>query len=119
MCRRICVLRERGELAEAERITADLLPAAVAAARSPSDTDESITAQLESIFAREAERVADASALAELLTSFPSGNASPAGPVRTSATPRARNVPAAAPPRRATGDIADFIDEMIAQEGSP
>lgn len=113
------MLRERGELAEAERYAADALPAAVAAARIPADTDESIAAQLETIFARESERVADASVLAGLLASFPSGNAPPAGAVRTDATPRARNVPAAAPPRRATGDIADFIDEMIAQEGSP
>ena len=124
VCRRVCVLRERGRAEEAERLRANELMPMVLAVRMPTDTDASVTERLNSIFAIEAERVANASVLAELLVPILAEKLQP------SATSSAPNVSAAAPlvtpasnaakpPAPRPASIADFIDEMIAQEKPP
>ena len=97
--------------------------AMVAAVRTPSDSDAAVSERLNTIFAHEAERVANAAVLAELLVPAlveklqPQLRAEPAAaaafdsiappvPIEKTGTPRAAS-------------IADFIDEMIAQEKPP
>ena len=123
VCRRVCVLRERGHSDDAERLRAGELMAMVTAVRDPSESDAVVSERLNTIFAHEAERVANAAVLAELLipvlveklqpafrAETPTGRASdsvaPMLPIEKAVTPRAAS-------------IADFIDEMIAQEKPP
>jgi hypothetical protein len=123
MCRRVCVLRERGHPDDAERLRAGELMAMVAAIRTPAESDAAVSERLNAIFAQEAERVANAAVLAELLapslleklqpqpgaepnTTRASPSIAPPLPVEKTVAPRA-------------GSIADFIDEMIAQEKPP
>jgi hypothetical protein len=118
------VLRERGLAEDAERVRAGELTPMLSALRTPGDSDASITDRVNGLFATEAERVASAAVLAEILlpmladqmrpmlasTARPSGVASP--------VPAAPTTPAK--PIAARGaSIADFIDEMIAQEMPP
>ena len=116
------MLRERGNFAEAERWRTGPLADLVAVLRTTADTDEAIAARLDSIFAAETERVADAAVLAELLTSLTSATAgapsrADSGLADSSASTSAGSKsPIPTPPRRPSTDIADFIDEMIAQE---
>lgn len=128
VCRRVCVLRERGQIEEAERLRAGELMEKVAIARSPAETDTAVTERLNAIFAAETERVANASVLAELLAPLLTGQVfSPeaARAIETTTKPAPIAAPVAssgvvekpAPPR--AGSIADFIDEMIAQEKPP
>src|SRR5687768_1981164 len=122
VCRRVCMLRERGHAEDAERLRAGELMAMVAALRTPAETDAAVSERLNAIFAVEAERVANAAVLAELLLptlveklQLPSRPhtvlESPVTPI-SAAPPAPVEKPAA--PRAAS--IADFIDEMIAQE---
>ena len=123
VCRRVCVLRERGQKDEAERVRADEVMPMVALLRTATDTDAAITERLNTVFAAEAERVANAAVLAELLLPELTGQlrslavpvAAPTSPVPPLPAPAA--VPKPTPPRR--GSIADFIDDMIAQERPP
>ena len=123
MCRRVCVLRERGLKDEAERVRADEVMPIVGLLRTATDTDAAITERLNTIFAAEAERVANAAVLAELLLPELTGQlrslvvpvAAPMSPVPPLPAPAA--APKPPPPRR--GSIADFIDDMIAQERPP
>ncbi len=121
VCWRICVLRERGRHDEAEQMRSETLASLVTAARKPTDTEEEIARRLEALMAREAERVADAAVLAELLQSL----LPEASPV---STPPPRVTPAAvrpqvfaaesAGPRATSVSIADFIDTMLQQDDS-
>jgi len=120
VCRRVCVLRERGLPDEAENLRAGALIELLAAVRAPADTDASVMERLEATFAVEAERVANAAVLAELLVPLLSEVRTPALP------PGLRPVPPAEVARptkpvtpRTAASIADFIDEMIAQENPP
>ena len=121
VCRRVCVLRERGQHDEAERLRAGTLSEIVAAARTPTDTDASLADRLEATFAAEVERVANAAVLAELLVPLlseqlrPLASSQSSSPVAVTDLTRAAKSPAP----RATASIADFIDEMIAQESPP
>jgi hypothetical protein len=127
-CRRVCVLRERGNVEEAERLRTEEITRLIAAVRSPMDTDAALAAKLDGIFAAESERVANAMVLAELLAPMLSESAAhvtaprvvaAAAPVVDMAV-AAPAIPAAAmPPAARAGSIADFIDEMIAQENPP
>ena len=129
MCRRICVLRERGEHTAAQELRGSILAETVAAIRTIGvDTDSAVTLRVEQLFAAESERVANAAVLAELLgpmlrsdgigSSAFDGSTAAAGrdrgnlPEKQSATLRS-SAPAAA---GAPPDIADFIDEMLALE---
>lgn len=111
LCRRICLLAERGDFAEADRLRTGEFAAAVAALRADEGDG--------GLFAREAERLAHATLVAEqlapLLAARLPATAAPAATPRletitvsTSPAPAARTRPG--PP----ADLADFIDEMIA-----
>lgn len=119
VCRRVCVLRERGFAADAERLRIGELAEMVAALRGSSDTDEAIEQRLAATFAVEAERVANAAVLAELLapllTDARGVSGGPAAPGVDSASPLPASIPKPAP-RAGPLDLADFIDDMIAQE---
>lgn len=122
-CRRVCVLRERGLKDEAEQVRAEQVMPMVALLRTATDTDAAITERLNGVFAAEAERVANAAVLAELLVPELTGQlrslvapvSAPVSPAPPPAAPVAAAKPT--PPRR--GSIADFIDDMIAQEDPP
>jgi len=113
-------MREHGQNQEAEQLRSSSLPELLSAVRTPADTDATLEERLESVFAQEAERVANAVVLAELLFPLLSDQlrSSSASQVMIPAT----IVPPPPPPRppapRATS-IADFIDEMIAQDSPP
>lgn len=124
LCRRICLLRERQQLAAAEELRRGPLAEALAALRPTTVSETALEEKLDSLFAAEAERVANAAVLAELLApllapKLQSGapttpHASLADdPALATATPLPPTEPQ--PPRDPT-DIAHFIDEMIAQE---
>lgn len=125
VCRRICVLRERGQADEAERLRAGELMEMLATVRTADESEIATTERLNGIFATEAERVANAAVLAEMLLpmiadqlrtmvgSLTASSAAPA-PAPSVAAPR---VEKPATPRATS--IADFIDEMIAQEKPP
>jgi hypothetical protein len=125
------VLRERGQHEEAEDLRSRELPGLLASIRSPSDTNASVEAQLEAILTREEDRVANAMVLAELLAPLLT-QASARVPELTPiliptpepSAPEPRPPQFVAPPpspapARPAGSIADFIDEMIAQETAP
>lgn len=122
----MCLLRERGQTEEAERLRAEELMRMVGAIRAPTDTDAAMTERLNAIFAIESERVANAAVLAELLAPMLAGQTRPADQpevprtatviANTSSPPE---TPPPPPKRRAAGSIADFIDEMITQETPP
>ncbi len=119
--RRICTLRFNGHTVEAARLQSTELSRALALVRTAADggTEE----RLGAIFAAEEERVLNARALAELLApmlserlgalsrSFASAVSAPLRPLASPPTRDAGAVVAAATPT-----IADFIDEMLAQE---
>lgn len=127
----MCVLRERGQGDEAEALRQRELPGLLAAVRSPADTDATVDEQLSAVFAREEDRVANAVVLAELmapLLAAPAARAPELTPILIPApasAPIEARPPQFAPspplpaPARAAGSIADFIDEMIAQETAP
>lgn len=118
LCRRICLLRERGLAEEAERLRTGSLAGMVGALRSPTDTEDALAARLALIFADETERVANAASLAELLGPLLAAQLLPST-VPGAALPSpdaAGHVGKAPPPRAGAGSIADFIDEMLAQE---
>jgi hypothetical protein len=132
LCRRICLLRERGHGDEAEQLRtgplADLMMQLSAAGENAAVIDE----QLEKIFAVETERVADAAVLAELLAPLLDERAAARTRQHSESSPAAPHAaadskvllfdsppPAPAAARRRSGDIADFLDEMIALERSP
>jgi hypothetical protein len=81
--------------------------------------------RLESVFAHEAERVSNATVLAELLGPLLSDQLrlSPAAQGMISSMASAREPAPPPPPTRPPAprptSIADFIDEMIAQENPP
>lgn len=131
LCRRVCILRERGLHADAEKLLVESLPPLLATVRAPQETDAALNLRLDAVFAQETERVANAAVLAELLRpllaeDLPAATALPVGtpaPVLVPlATAPAVTPPAAPPPKpptRGAISIADFIDDMIAQESPP
>jgi len=122
LCRRICVLDARSETAAAAQLRAGPLAAALARCRAEGETEEAISANLAATLHVETERVANAGVLAELMVPLLVGKLGIAG--NTAAGAHSQTVPStAAKSRHQTpaapripGNIADFIDEMIAQE---
>ena len=117
------MLRERGQSDVAERLRSGELMTLLAALRTPGDSDTAITERLNAIFAAEAERVANAAVLAEILVPMLTEQLRSHG-TATSPTPTPVPAPVVAPPvakpRQARpASIADFIDDMIAQEKPP
>lgn len=128
LCRRICLLRERGDEIAAETLTRDALAPALAAYRfAAGENDTAIDVRLHATFEIERERVANATVLAELLAPLlreqvdatMAANVSAqksAGEASALQPNRAAAPPPPAPMRHEPADIADFIDEMLAQE---
>jgi hypothetical protein len=114
--RRICFLRSEGLGAEARRIEDTELADAVAEARGASGAQADADTRLRAFYAEEEERVAEAIALVEVLVPSLSERLSALAPARGGEAAVA--VPKT--PRRGTAGeehgIADFIDEMLAQE---
>jgi hypothetical protein len=130
LCRRVCVLRSTGAIAAADDIVAIDLPRAVAALRQHTTITD---AQLQTLFAAEEERVAEARALAEILlpmlTEAParrsrspfaavedSPKAAAAGTTDLSATSSLPDPIRSSPTTAPLPGIADFIDEMLTQD---
>ena len=132
LCRRICLLRECGQNDAAEILRRTSLEDALNSLRTSEDP-ATIAQRLESTFAAEAERVANAAVLAEMLAPLLNKqrhSLDPFGAAAAEAPPMATSTPADSPalatavaprssaPRGAPADIAHFIDEMIAQESA-
>jgi len=114
--RRICFLRLEGREAEARQIEGSELAPAVDEARRASESDSEANALLNALTAEGEERVAEAIAFAEVLVPMLSErlklqSPSPGAPARG---PR-QHRPAPGDLDKSRG-IADFIDEMLAQE---
>ena len=116
------MLRERGQNDVAERLRSGELMTLLAAIRTPGDSDAAITERLNAIFAAEAERVANAAVLAEILVPMLTEQLRPLGASSAAPTPVPAPVvapPMATPRQPRPASIADFIDDMIAQEKPP
>jgi hypothetical protein len=111
----MCFLRSEGREAEAREIEETELAAAVVDARRASESDAEADALLKTLKSEEEERVADAVAfaevlmpmLAERLKQLPQANARGQNPRQVR-----RNTERSAEMR----GIADFIDDMLAQD---
>jgi len=115
LCRRICLLRLRGQREEAASLEATELARTVEAIRRSPGIATDCDQKLEALFAREEERVATASVVAEILLPLLDDSrpaAKDVRPVRSSRAERTLPRVASATPL----GIADFIDEMIQQE---
>jgi hypothetical protein len=111
--RQVCSLRLQGRGREAQALDEGELATAVAAVRAHSGPGAEIDGRLQALQAQERGRVADAAALADLLV-----------PLLLERLRLPLNGPAAAPraqrpsqaARPASPSVADFIDDMLAQE---
>jgi hypothetical protein len=113
--RRICFLRSEGLLGEARTIEETELAAAAARARGNSSSDSDADSLLTTLLREEEERVLEAIAFAEVLAPMLVRGISGLAPAR----PRAVAAPSPRTPRPGDGEtreIADFIDEMLAQD---
>lgn len=116
LIRRICVLRERGDAAAADRLEQDRLGPAIAAMRAAHGDATASQAEIDRIFATESARAAEAVIVADLLLQ----QLSERWPLPAGAPPRAApatdetQAPEAAMPRSGTLEIADFLDAMLA-----
>lgn len=123
VCRRICILRERGQLDEAEHVHAAELAPLLASCKATSSEQE-VATQLDAIFAAEEERVATASVVAELLLprlarelrAAPAANVGAPETAASVGNPDTSVAPAPRLPAPAPADIAAFIDQMFAQD---
>jgi len=109
--RHVCFLRSEGLGSEAKKIEETELAEAAAEACA-ADADGGT--QLRAFYAEEEERVAEAIAFAEILVPALSERLSIPGPAKARpavAAPRAKGRPAGGEP-----GIADYIDEMLAQD---
>ncbi len=112
VCRRICLLRQRGDAEAAEQLEESELP------RLRAELGEE---RLHALLVAEEERVANASALAEILLPLlrETHAASAVPPPLTVIHSNTAPIVQVRRPARGTSEprgIADFIDEMIAQE---
>jgi hypothetical protein len=118
VCRRICLLRERGDAAEAGRLEAGTLANLLTAPDLAASAGER-ESRLHAIFTAETERVANALCTAELVAPLLAAlGSAPNRPPAVASVASLAGAPKAKPvrPRPAPADIAGFIDEMIAQE---
>jgi len=121
LCRRVCVLRAQGRLDEAGNLHTQSIGPLIAALQAGREPTVSVEERLAATMAAESSRVADAALLAELLAPMlgvRAGITTPASPVvRTAAAPPLVHVLAqSSAPARPAASIADFLDEMLAQE---
>lgn len=112
--RRICALRAQGRETDARAVEEGDFAAAVTALRERSGPGPENEERLQAVLAVEENRVVDATALAELLIPLLAERfrLQPVAIAAAAASPRPakRPAPAAAP------SVADFIDDMLAQE---
>ena len=112
--RRICALRSQGRETDARAVEEGDFAAALAAMREQSGAEPENEERLQAVLAAEEDRVVNATALAELLVPLLAERFGlrPAAPVAPSLIPRAAKgmAPAAVP------SVADFIDDMLAQD---
>lgn len=116
LCRRICLLREQQQPEAAEELRHGELAAALVRVRPSVDSDAALEEKLAAIFATEAERVASAAVLAELLVPLLAEKNIARAPAEFPAAHPMPSASEAPMPRADPADIAHFIDEMIAQE---
>lgn len=126
LCRRVCVLREQGRHADAETLQRQELDPLLEILRTGADPQPTLDARLAATMAEESERVANATVLAELLAPMlgpRTGTGELTASVAALRPTTAHGAPAIAAPRgepvRPAASIADFLDEMIAQESTP
>lgn len=125
LVRRICVLRERGEAAAAARLEENDFATAVRDLRLAEGPDALPAEELQTIFAAEEQRVANAAVLAELLIpqlrgaladgAFPSTG--PATNLRRE-TPAPFAVARVSEPVAGSPAITDLLDAMLAADGA-
>jgi hypothetical protein len=113
--RRICFLRTEGHVREAQLVMDTEFAEAAARAREMAASGSDADSMLETLLAEEELRVAQAVAFAEVLVPMLSARLSALVPA-----PRVSAPPAAPRERKPAQDdnrgIADFIDDMLAQE---
>lgn len=121
LVRRVCLLREEGNPAEASAVESGDLAAAVRSFREEQGSEALTDADIERIFSVERERVANAAALCELLLPRLSASQDRGGGVDTE--PVARRSPAPKPisPREPAAQegppgITELLDAMLAAE---
>lgn len=118
--RRICFLRSEGLVSEAARLEENELAQATARAREAAPSLDEGNSLLKRLLSEEEGRVAEAIAFAEILVPMLAKRLSLMAPApRVSAAPVP--VTPAREPRRGQDEnrgIADFIDDMLAQEHS-
>ena len=118
LVRRVCLLREQGELSEAREFESTQLADAVRTYREASGAEALTESQLHEMFLIEGGRAADASALCELL--IPRLTAVLSAPAPHEQRPR--RVAAPPPLKRETSpegghpDISELLDAMLAAE---
>lgn len=121
------MLEERGDEVAADTLRGGELAQALAAVRAETlDSPEAVQLRFDYIMVEERERVANAAVLAELLApmlgarapaaSFASAPHAAEASVEAPAVAPSAVAAAPAPERPRPADIADFIDEMLAQE---
>ena len=115
MYRRVCLLRSEGRSGEAQRMEETELAAAAMQAREASESGPEADARLEALVAGESERVAAAFAFAEVLAPMLSDRLRALSPARAVAGNSGPSRPDIRPARDARG-IADYIEEMLAQD---
>ena len=114
--RRICFLRCEGLTTEAQLIEQTEFAEAAARARESTESKEEADSLLKNLLLEESARVAEAIAFAEVLVPVLAKRLaalipSPRAPLVAPATPRERK-----PGRDENRSVADFIDDMLAQE---
>jgi len=119
-------LREQARHAEAETLRTQELEPLLEYFRIGSESAPTLDARVAATMAEEAERVANATLLAELLAPMLGGRAHGDAVRPAAAVPQPEPPPAPRPnaaprtePARPAASIADFLDEMIAQESTP
>lgn len=117
--RRVCVLRATGKVDEAAALENEDLARALAAARIATNNSE----QEAAVLADEAERIANATVLAELLAPMLAEHlrpeTAPAAAPSVAMAPAVPDQPSKAtrpPPEKNVPSIADLIDGMLSQE---
>jgi len=119
LVRRICLLREQGEPAEAGRLQQNDLPAAIGELRRAEGDDALRDDELAELFAAEARRVTEALLTAEIMVKRLAELWSPlAGPARVAAAVAAAAPSPASRPAAPAGPpvISDLLDAMLAAE---
>ncbi len=114
----MCLLRSEGREGEAKEIEASELASAIVEARRSSDSDAEADAILRDLFAEGEERVADAVAFAEVLLPMLAPEIRPTSPAMKRAADNFRQRKPGAQRSDEPREIADFIDEMLAQDGA-